>query len=97
MKSTGIMRKFDTMGRISIPVELRHKLEIKDKDSMEIFREGDKIILKKYQPLSPQKILDKDLSKKNSLVSITHIQDSKGIAKLLTELQKFFETKKNIE
>ncbi|PKJ52589.1 AbrB/MazE/SpoVT family DNA-binding domain-containing protein [Bacillus sp. SN10] len=94
MKSTGIMRKFDTVGRISIPVELRHILEIKEKDTMEIFREGDKIVLKKYQPLNSQKKLDKILNRKNSLASEKNIPDSKGITKLLTELQKCFETKK---
>ncbi len=50
VKSTGIVRKVDELGRIVIPKELRSKLDIKDKDSMEIYVEDDKIILKKYMP-----------------------------------------------
>lgn len=50
MKSTGIVRKVDTLGRIVIPIELRRTLGIDTKDSLEIFVEGDSIILKKYDP-----------------------------------------------
>ncbi len=41
MKSTGIVRKVDELGRIVIPIELRRTLEIKEKDPVEIFVEGD--------------------------------------------------------
>ena len=50
MKSTGIVRKVDELGRIVLPIELRRTLDIAEKDSMEIYIEGDSIILKKYQP-----------------------------------------------
>ena len=50
MKSTGIVRKVDELGRIVIPIELRKSLDIKEKDSMEIYVEEDHIILKKYSP-----------------------------------------------
>ncbi|MBR6682143.1 MAG: AbrB/MazE/SpoVT family DNA-binding domain-containing protein [Clostridia bacterium] len=50
MKSTGIVRKIDSLGRFVIPIELRNVLEINNNDSIEIFTEDDKIILKKYQP-----------------------------------------------
>ena len=50
MKSTGIVRKMDELGRIVLPIELRNKLDIGPKDPIEIFTDGDKIILKKYQP-----------------------------------------------
>jgi transcriptional pleiotropic regulator of transition state genes len=50
MKSTGIIRKIDELGRLVIPKELRESLDIKEKDSMEIFVEGDSIILRKYNP-----------------------------------------------
>ncbi|MHC1719132.1 MAG: AbrB/MazE/SpoVT family DNA-binding domain-containing protein [Clostridiaceae bacterium] len=50
MKSTGIVRKMDPLGRIVLPIELRRALEITDNDAMEIFTEGDQIILKKYAP-----------------------------------------------
>lgn len=50
MKSTGIVRKIDDLGRMVIPIELRKTMNINKKDPMEIFVEDDKIILKKYEP-----------------------------------------------
>jgi AbrB family transcriptional regulator, transcriptional pleiotropic regulator of transition state genes len=50
MKSTGIVRKVDQLGRIVIPSELRNSMEMDSKDSVEIFVEGSTVILKKYIP-----------------------------------------------
>ena len=50
MKSTGIVRKLDDLGRIVLPIELRRTLEIEERDPVEIFIEDNTIILKKYQP-----------------------------------------------
>ncbi len=50
MKATGIVRQMDDLGRIVLPKELRKLLEIGPKDPVEIFTEGDSIILKKYRP-----------------------------------------------
>ena len=50
MKATGIVRKVDELGRIVLPIELRRKLNIEIKDPVEIFVEGDFILLKKYEP-----------------------------------------------
>lgn len=50
VKSTGIVRRVDDLGRVVIPIELRRTLRIQEKDPMEIFVDGDKIILKKYDP-----------------------------------------------
>ena len=50
MKSTGVVRKIDELGRIVIPKELRNKLEIDIKDPVEIYVEGNCILLKKYEP-----------------------------------------------
>ena len=50
MKSTGIVRKVDELGRIVLPIELRRTLSIKERDSMEIFVDGGSIVLKKYEP-----------------------------------------------
>ena len=50
MKSTGIVRKIDDLGRIVLPIEQRRVLEIGERDSLEIFIEDNTIILKKYQP-----------------------------------------------
>jgi len=50
MKSTGIVRKVDELGRVVIPIELRRTLQIAEKDALEIYVDGEKIILKKYEP-----------------------------------------------
>ena len=51
MQTTGVIRPVDRMGRVVIPKEIRRQLKIEnDKDSFEIYMEGDKIILKKYHP-----------------------------------------------
>jgi transcriptional pleiotropic regulator of transition state genes len=50
MKSTGIVRKVDELGRVVIPIELRRTLNIEEKDSLEIYVDSEKIILKKYEP-----------------------------------------------
>jgi len=50
VKSTGIVRKIDNLGRIVLPKELRRTFDIGDKEPMEIFVDGKKIILKKYAP-----------------------------------------------
>ncbi len=50
LKSTGIVRKVDELGRVVLPIELRRNLDINEKDALEIFVDDDKIILKKYEP-----------------------------------------------
>ena len=50
MKSTGIVRKVDELGRVVIPIEIRNKFDIAEKDPIEIFVDGSSIILKKYAP-----------------------------------------------
>lgn len=50
MKATGIVRKIDDLGRVVLPIELRRTLNIDIKDPVQIFVEGDLIILKKYEP-----------------------------------------------
>lgn len=50
MKATGIVRKVDELGRIVFPIELRRSLGINEKDGLEIFVDGEQIILRKYEP-----------------------------------------------
>ena len=50
MKSIGIVRKVDELGRIVLPIELRRTLDIAEKDSLEIYVDEDAIVLRKYQP-----------------------------------------------
>lgn len=50
MKSTGITRQVDELGRFVLPIEIRRALDIKEKDSLEIFTDEGRVILQKYQP-----------------------------------------------
>ena len=50
MKSTGIIRKVDDLGRIVLPIELRRTLDIEERDELEIYMENDRIILQKFEP-----------------------------------------------
>ncbi len=50
MKSTGILRCVDELGRIVIPKSMRVNLDIAERDQIEIFIDGDRIILQKYEP-----------------------------------------------
>ena len=51
MKSTGVVRRIDDLGRIVIPKEIRRTLRIRDGESLEIYIENDTILLKKYSPM----------------------------------------------
>lgn len=50
MKSTGVVRKVDALGRIVLPIEIRNNMDIANGDPVEIFVDDDKVILKKYRP-----------------------------------------------
>ena len=50
MKSTGIVRKVDELGRIVLPIELRRTMDIAEKDAIEIYVDAASIILRKYEP-----------------------------------------------
>ena len=50
MKSTGIVRKIDDLGRVVLPIEMRRVLDIEVRDAVEIYSDGECIVLKKYQP-----------------------------------------------
>jgi len=50
VKSTGIVRKVDELGRIVLPIELRRTLDIAEREALEIYVDGESIMLKKYQP-----------------------------------------------
>ena len=50
MKTTGMFRQLDSLGRIVLPIELRRTLDIRTKDMLEILVEGNTIVLRKYEP-----------------------------------------------
>lgn len=49
MKKTGIVRPVDGLGRIVLPIELRRGLDIQERDQVEIYLDGDRIILQKHE------------------------------------------------
>ena len=70
MKSTGIIRRIDELGRIVVPKEIRNSLEINSTDNIEIYVENDSIILKKYSIIGHNIILNmiaRNQMKKRSL------------------------------
>lgn len=67
MKATGINRKIDELGRIVLPIELRRSLNLNVKDPVEIFVDGDKIVLRKYEA-SNACIMTGNVSEENILV-----------------------------
>lgn len=89
MKSTGIIRRIDDLGRVVIPKEIRKNLNIKENDSLEIFIEGENIILKKYSNLSKvEKLFNKYI---NILSEITNN------SVVITDREKVLATSKNEE
>ncbi|RDW15291.1 transition state regulator Abh [Oceanobacillus arenosus] len=87
MKSIGIVRRVDELGRVVIPIELRRTLEINVKDEVEIYVENDKIILKKYKPNMICQITG-DVSEDNiSLADGKIILSPKGIKILMEEIE----------
>ena len=83
MKSTGIVRKVDELGRIVLPIELRRSLNIDVKDSLEIFVDEDKIILKKYEPADIfTGAMDDLIDYKGKKVSVASIKEMAEIAGL---------------
>ena len=50
MKPKGIVRRLDELGRIVLPIEMRRSFDLAEHDRVEIFMEGDTIVLRKYEP-----------------------------------------------
>lgn len=50
MKATGFVKQIDDMGRVVVPKEIKKKMNLENRDYLEVFVNGDEIILKKYQP-----------------------------------------------
>jgi AbrB family transcriptional regulator, transcriptional pleiotropic regulator of transition state genes len=92
MKSTGIVRKLDSLGRVVIPIELRRILEIDEKDPVEIFVEDNRIILQKYEPFGAC-ALTGEISSKNIRIADGKLTLSpEGMKILLKELGRYMKT-----
>ena len=92
MKSTGIVRKVDELGRVVIPIELRRTLGINEKDALEIYVDDEKIILKKYKPSMTCQITG-DISDDNlSLAGGKLILSREGAEIVFNEIQNYLST-----
>ena len=88
MKSTGIVRKVDELGRVVIPIELRRVLDIEVKDALEIFTDDDKIILKKYQPRMTCAATGDESDDNLSLADGKIVLSKEGADQLIKEIQR---------
>lgn len=91
MKSTGIVRKVDELGRVVIPIELRRTLDIAEKDALEIYVDGDRIILKKYKPNMTCQVTGEVNDDNLSLAGGKIILSPSGAQEIISELQNFVE------
>lgn len=89
MKSTGVTREIDKLGRFVFPMELRHTLGIKEKDPMEIFVEGENIIFKKYEPGGACTITGEVLNQNISLAKGKITISPEGAKILMKELEQY--------
>lgn len=89
MKSTGITRKVDELGRVVIPKELRDTLGIREKTPLEIYVDGEKIILKKYEAGGTCAITGEVSNQNVSLANGKITLSPEGIKLLMNELQQY--------
>ncbi|MBB6451513.1 transcriptional pleiotropic regulator of transition state genes [Geomicrobium halophilum] len=95
MKSTGIVRKVDELGRVVLPIELRRTLDIAEKDALEIYVDHDQIILKKYKPNKACQITG-DVSDHNlSLADGKIVLSPEGAEEIIGTLQNYVENSKS--
>ncbi|BCC18299.1 AbrB/MazE/SpoVT family DNA-binding domain-containing protein [Bacillus paranthracis] len=87
MKSTGIIRNIDPLGRIVVPMELRRTLGIQEKDPMEIFVDGESIILKKYNVNGSCQITGEVSDQNIELAGGKLVLSPEGIDQVLAEIE----------
>ncbi|MBB5174920.1 AbrB/MazE/SpoVT family DNA-binding domain-containing protein [Texcoconibacillus texcoconensis] len=89
MKSTGIVRKVDELGRVVIPIELRRTLDIAEKDALEIYVDDDRIVLKKYKPNMTCQVTGEVSDSNVSLADGKIILSPEGAKEVIQELEGF--------
>jgi len=90
MKSTGMVRKVDELGRVVIPIELRRSLNIKEKDAIEIYIDDDQIVLKKYIPNMSCHITGESTNENIALANGKIVLSPDGAKELVNEIQNNF-------
>ncbi len=93
MKSTGIVRKVDELGRVVIPIELRRTLGIAEKDALEIYVDEEKIVLKKYKANMTCQVTGEINDDNISLAGGKIILSREGAEQILGEIQNNLVTK----
>lgn len=88
MKSTGMVRQVDQLGRVVIPIELRRNLGIEERDPLEIFVDGENIVLKKYKPYMQCAVTGEVSENNYRLLDGKLILSPSGLEKLLEEIKK---------
>lgn len=91
MKSTGIVRKVDELGRVVIPIELRRTLGINEKDALEIYVDDDRIVLKKYKPSMTCQITGEVSDDNISLANGKLVLSKEGAEMVLNEIKSYLE------
>ena len=94
MKSTGIVRKVDELGRVVIPIELRRTLGIAEKDALEIYVDEERIILKKYKPNMTCQVTGEVSDDNIQLASGKLILSREGAEQIMKELQDSLQASK---
>ncbi|QHE50615.1 AbrB/MazE/SpoVT family DNA-binding domain-containing protein [Pontibacillus sp. HMF3514] len=87
MKSIGIVRKVDELGRVVIPIELRRTLGINEKDALEIYVDDDQIVLKKYKPNMTCHVTGEVSDQNMSLANGNLVLSPEGAKELMNEIQ----------
>lgn len=83
MKTTGITRRVDELGRVVLPIELRRMLDIDTKDSLEIFVEGESVILRKYRRDTDKADMLKELD------NVLQYSDNPHVHEIITNAKEF--------
>lgn len=91
MKSTGIVRKVDELGRVVIPIELRRTLGINEKDSLEIYVDDERIVLKKYKPSMTCQVTGEVSDDNISLANGKLVLSKEGAEIVLNEIKSYLE------
>lgn len=92
MKSTGIARKVDQLGRVVIPKELRKVLSIKEKDPVEILVNEDQIVLQKYTPYN-ECVVTGEITPENRKYADGLVLSPRGVEILKQEIEFKFSIK----
>lgn len=91
MKSTGIVRKVDELGRVVIPIELRRTLDIAEKDALEIYVDDERTVLKKNKPNMTCQVTGEVSDDNLSIAEGKIILSPQGAKEIIRDLEDYLE------